>query len=55
MKGKLWKEAQDALKKISDYAMINQTAKIEVMFLNSLNRIEAIKVNKYVAHRFSVN
>jgi hypothetical protein len=46
MKGKLWKEAQDALKKISDYAVVNQTAKIEVMFLNNLNRIEAIKVNE---------
>lgn len=47
MKGKLWKEAQEALKKISDYAVVHQTAKIEVVFLNNSNRIEATKVNKH--------
>lgn len=46
MKGELWKEAQEALQRISDYAMINQTAKIEVVFLNDSRRIEAIKVTE---------
>lgn len=55
MKGKLWKEAQDALRKISDYATINQTAKIEIMFLNNANRMEATKVNMFHCLLFSTN
>lgn len=52
MKGKLWREVQDALKKNSDYAVVHQTAKIEVVFLNSLNCIEAIKVNNLQCSTF---
>lgn len=44
MKGKLWKEAQEALKKISDYAVINKTAKVELVFLNNPHRIAAVQV-----------